>query len=66
MTKPKHHQKEHDHDILQWKMAAILRDRCIRCWFSGKFSASEGWNAVPKESTPNNVGLRPLSFAVKA
>ena len=45
----KHHQEECDHGFLQWKTAAILRDRFTRSWSKGKSSVIEGWNVVPKE-----------------
>ena len=44
-----HHQKECDHDILQWERETISRNRCIRCWSKSKSSANEGQHVVPKE-----------------
>ena len=31
------------------KTAPTFRDKCDETWFSGKSSASEGWNVIPKE-----------------
>ena len=49
ITEQKYNQKRSDYDILQWKTAAIPRDRCIGCKSRGKSCASKGWNVVPRK-----------------
>ena len=45
----KHYHEESNHGDLQWKIAAILRERCISSQLRGKSSAIEGHNAVPNK-----------------
>ena len=59
----KHHQEE---CILQWKTAAIFRDRCIGCQSRGKSFEIEGWSTVPKEWSTQQKVLWPTVFPSKS
>ena len=45
----KHYQEECNHGILQYKRAAIFRDRFFRCQSWIESSVGEGQNVVPME-----------------